>query len=258
MAVSEIICNMQTPQSRASSVPPTAPLLASSAISCRGCSLRRICLPARLPAQEIQALEHAVERDRALAAGAALTHTGRRMQALYVLRSGSAKCFSVSAEGEELVRGFCLPGELIGLEGFAEHRDACDTVALEPARYCRIPLRRFELLMDILPSLRREIVRMLSQSLEASSRTRTRLVSTDARSRVAAFLLDLARRLEMRGISPREFDLSMSRRDIARHLGLTVETVSRELSSFKRAGWLNVRARQIAILAPEALASLMQ
>ncbi|HET7811731.1 MAG TPA: helix-turn-helix domain-containing protein [Steroidobacteraceae bacterium] len=199
-----------------------------------------------------------MERDRALAAGAALTHTGRRMQALYVLRSGSAKCFSVSTDGEELVRGFCLPGELIGLEGLAEHRDSCEVVALEPARYCRIPVRRFEFLMDILPGLRREVVRMLSQSLEVSSRTRTRLISTDASTRVAGFLLDLARRLERRGILPHEFELSMTRRDIARHLGLTVETVSRELSSFKRAGWLDVRARQISILAPGALASLSE
>ena len=122
MGASVMIPDMRDVHSSGSPVPFAAQHHASSAISCRGCALRRICLPARLPIQEIQALEHAVERNRALATGAALTHTGRRMQALYVLRSGSAKCFSVSTEGEELVRGFCLPGELIGLEGFAEHR----------------------------------------------------------------------------------------------------------------------------------------
>ena len=231
--------------------------IARPGVSCRDCALHRICLPAHLPASEVHVLEHAVERNRMLPAGSALTHAGRRVQALYVIRSGSAKCSWVSAEGEETVRGFYLPGELIGLEGLAERRHACDVRTLEAVSYCRIPIARFELLLDMLPGLRREVVRSLSQSLEASARLITRLVSTSARARLAGFLLDLSQRLQRRGIESREFELSMSRRDIARHLGLTVETVSRGLTAFKRAGLLQVRARHIAIREPEALSALV-
>ena len=227
-----------------------------TSISCRGCALSRICLPGQLPAEEIRFLERAVERDRALAAGATLIHAGRRMQALYVIRSGSAKGYWLSTDGDERVRGFYLPGELIGLESFAERRHPCEVVALEPVRYCRIPVQRFELLMDFLPGLRREIVRLMSQALEEARRLRACLGVTDARARLAGFLLDLSGRLERRGLSPSEFELSMSRRDIARHLGLTLETVSRGLSAFKRAGWLTVRLRHIAILKPDAFAAL--
>jgi len=230
--------------------------LARQEVSCRDCALHRICLPAQLPASEVHILEHAVERNRVLAAGASLTHAGRRVQALYVLRNGSAKCSWISADGEESVRGFYLPGELIGLESLAERRHACDVLALEPTNYCRIPIARFEMLLDMLPGLRREVVRSLSLSLEASSRLVTRLVSTSARTRLAGFLLDLSRRLERRGLVSQEFELSMSRRDIARHLGLTVETVSRGLTAFKRAGWLLVRGRQIGIRDPGALSAL--
>ncbi len=229
---------------------------AAAAISCRGCALSRICLPARLPAEEVHVLEHAVERDCTLAAGATLAYAGRRMQALYVIRSGSAKGYCLSTDGDERVRGFYLPGDLIGLESLAERRHPCDVVALEPVRYCRISVQRFEVLMDVLPGLRREIMRLMSQSLEEAQRLRACLAVTDARARLAGFLLDLSRRLERRGLSPSEIELSMSRRDIARHLGLTIETISRGLGAFKRAGWLSVRLRHIAILKPDAFATL--
>ena len=228
----------------------------SNEMSCVGCALVRICLPSRLAPEEVRILENAVERGRSLPAGATLVHAGKKMQALYVIRSGSVKYYTISAEGDERVRGFYLPGEPIGLEAIAERRHSSEVVALEPLRYCRIPLQRLEFLIDTLPGLRREIVRLLSQSLEQAQRLRTDIGPADARTRLAGFLVSLSRRLELRGLSPQTFELMMSRRDIANYLGLTLETVSRVISSFKRAGWLMVRQRHIAILKPDALGGL--
>jgi CRP/FNR family transcriptional regulator len=177
------------------------------------------------------------------------------MEALYVVRSGSAKTCCVTINGEERVRGFHLPGELVGLEGFAEGRHVCGVVALEPLRYCRIPLGKLERLMESLPGLRREILRLLGQSLEEAQRLRCEFGITDARGRVARFLVDLSGRLRRRSLSPTQFRLSMSRRDIAYHLGLTLETVSRALTDFRREGCIDVRARYIKLLKPEALAA---
>ncbi len=201
-------------------------------------------------------LEHAIERGRPLAAGASLIHAGRRLQALYVVRGGSAKSIGLSIDGDEQILGFHLPGEVVGLEAFARNLHLCEVVALEPLRYCRIPIRRLEALMQALPGVRREIMRLLGQSLEEAQRQRAGMGFADARQRLAGFLIELSRRLELRGLSPRQFQLSMSRRDIANHLALTLETVSRTLGAFKRAGWLAVRRRQIEILEPGALAAL--
>jgi len=68
--------------------------------------------------------------------------------------------------------------------------------------------------------------------------------------------VDLSRRLEQRKLSATQFRLSMSRRDIAHHLGLTLETVSRVLGAFKREGWIDVQLRHVRLLQPEALAVL--
>lgn len=225
-------------------------------VSCRSCALNTLCLPARLSPQEARIFDGVVERGRQLASGGSLIRAGTRMDALYVVRSGSAKRYSVSLNGAERVHGFVLPGETAGLEGFACDRYACEVAALEPTSYCRIPLTRLEPLLDHLPGLRREMLRLLGEALDESLRLRAELGMCDARGRVARFLADLSRRLELRGLSPTQFRLSMSRGDIARHLGLTLETVSRALGTFKRSGWLEVRARYITLLRPEALASM--
>ncbi len=219
--------------------------------------MARICLPANLSAQEKRVLDRAVERRRELRAGARLIRAGARMDALYVVRSGSAKSCGVLSDGEEYVRAFHLPGEVAGLEGFAEGRHSCEVVALEPLSYCRIPIGRLELLMETLPGLRREMLRLLGRSLEEAQRARAEMSMIDARARLAGFLVDLSRRLERRNLSATHFRLSISRRDIARHLGLTLETVSRSLGALRRASWICVRARHVELLRPEALAALM-
>ena len=218
--------------------------------------MQAICLPANLPGDEARTLETAIERGRPLASGGALVRAGDPMAALLVVRSGSAKRFSVTLQGTEQVHGFVLPGEAVGLEGFACGRYTCEVSALEPLSYCRVPIRKLEQLLERLPGLRREILRLLGQALDESQRLRGELALSDARGRLAHFLADLSQRLERRGLSPTEFRLSMSRADIARHLGLTLETVSRALGAFKREGWLRVRARHISVLRPDALAAL--
>lgn len=226
-------------------------------LSCESCALARICLPAGLSPEETRVLDGAVERGRELHAGACLIRGGAPMHALYLVRSGSAKSCGVMADGEEYVRAFHLPGEVAGLEGFAEGRHTCEVVALEPLRYCRIPIGRLEWMMATLPGLRREMLRLLGQSLEEAHSMRTEMSMIDASGRLARFLVDLSRRLQRRNLSPMHFRLSMSRGDIARHLGLTLETVSRSLGGFRHAGLIEVRARYIKLLQPEALAALL-
>ena len=75
--------------------------------------------------------------------------------------------------------------------------------------------------------------------------------------RLAAFLLDLSRRLHCRGFSANEFILRMSREEIGSYLGLKLETVSRSLSKFSQEGWIEVEHKYIKIIDAAALQRLI-
>ena len=70
-----------------------------------------------------------------------------------------------------------------------------------------------------------------------------RLGRTAAAERVATFLLHIARRTGADAVTPVEIDVPFGRLDIADYLGLTVETVSRELSKLKRDGLISMGDR---------------
>ena len=83
------------------------------------------------------------------------------------------------------------------------------------------------------------------------------LGSMRAEQRLAAFLLNLTRRLEARGFSPTSLVLRMTREEIGTYLGLKLETVSRCFSKFHDDGILHVHQRQIRVLDAAALRELV-
>ena len=83
------------------------------------------------------------------------------------------------------------------------------------------------------------------------------LGSMRSEERVAAFLLNLAQRLQARGFSPSALVLRMTREEIGTFLGLKLETVSRCFSRFQEDGILRVRHRNIQILDHDALQAIV-
>jgi CRP/FNR family transcriptional regulator, anaerobic regulatory protein len=84
------------------------------------------------------------------------------------------------------------------------------------------------------------------------------LGSTSAQERVAGFLLDLSRRHLGRGLSGSSLRLRMTRADIGSYLGITLETVSRTLSTFQKAGLMNVQQRALSILDVDGLERILE
>ena len=83
------------------------------------------------------------------------------------------------------------------------------------------------------------------------------LGSMRAEERLAAFLLNLVQRLHVRGFSPSELILRMTREEIGSYLGMKIETVSRTFSKLVDDGIVEVKQRHVRILNPDALKQLI-
>jgi CRP/FNR family transcriptional regulator len=156
----------------------------------------------------------------------------------------------VDKEGREQVLGFYLPGEVIGLNAIYPEHFPCDAIALETAHFCRFSFPAMSALAARMPAVQAHLFRLLSKELGSAS-----LLAGDhsADERMAAFLTDLGQRYAARGFSGTQFQLSMSRGDMANYLRLAAETVSRVLSRFRSQGLIEVEGRQLVIRDPAGL-----
>lgn len=237
--------------------PPSAPHDLFK-ISCSTCALRQICLPTGLPAAEVLQLERMVSDRRAIARGAVLFKTGDVFEAIYIVRTGFFKTSASAQDGRDQVTGFHMAGELLGLDGIYDGAHASQAVALEDSQVCVVPYGRLEDLTREFDRLQRQFHRLMSRELVRDQAMMALLGSMRAEQRVAAFLINLMRRLRARGFSSSSVVLRMTRDEIGSHLGLTLETVSRTFSRMQEDGVLEVRARELRVLKPRRLLQLVR
>lgn len=223
--------------------------------ACSHCALSHLCLPYGLNAEDIGRLEKLVDVGSTVARGGALFSQGDRLRELYVIGDGAMKTSVIDSEGFEQIMGFYYPGDLLGLDGLASQAHHCTAIALEDSRVCRIPYERFDHLVDELPSLRRQLMRLMSQALSDDEQLLLTLGRKSSEGRLATLLVSLARRREMRGLSGTPVRLSMKRADLANFLGMRIETISRVLRRLQEHAVIRVRRADVDILDFETLES---
>jgi CRP/FNR family transcriptional regulator len=175
---------------------------------------------------------------------------------LYAIRFGHFKTYQVNAAGEQQITGFQMAGELLGMDAISGDRYHCDAVALEDSEVCEIPFNRLEDLFGQVPTLLRHFHRIMSQEITREQNVMLLLGNMRAEQRFAVFLVNLSSRYAARGYSANNFALRMSREDIGNYLGLTIESVSRLLSRFKKQGWITVDKREMTLLDPAMIKAL--
>ena len=227
-------------------------------VACSSCSLRDLCLPVGFNAADLARLDTLVTTRRVMRRGEALFRRGERFTAIHAVRTGFFKTCMTTEDGRDQVTGFQMAGDLLGFDGIGSGEHSCDAVALEDSQVCVIPYDDLETLSQELPGLQRQVHRIMSREIVRDHGVMLLLSGMRAEERVAAFLANLAQRLEARGFSPSRFILRMTRQEIGTYLGLTLETVSRTFSRFAEDGILDVQQRNVRILDPVALQRIVQ
>ena len=152
----------------------------------------------------------------------------------YKVVSGTVRLCKLLADGRRHIAEFFYAGDCFGLENAAERLFAAEAVG--DVVVTRYPWRATERLIDETPSLARSLRDVSLHDLANAQLRMLMLGRMSAAERVASFLLEMH---ERHGHA-RALDLPMSRNDIADYLGLTVETVCRVMSAFKRDATIDI------------------
>ncbi len=142
---------------------------------------------------------------------------------LYKVMTGVVRTCKVLADGRRQVGGFYLRGDTFGLETGAEHAYSAEAIT-----ECRVLVAKHSTLIARAKTDHEVAFQlwMLTGGELRRLQDHVLLLIKNAPERVAAFLLALAERSS----TGNSIELPMSRQDIADHLGLTIETISRTLS----------------------------
>ena len=174
---------------------------------------------------------------RMLAKGEELFAEGDPADHFYNVVSGSIRTCKLLSDGRRQIDAFHLPGDIFGLEAGAEHRFTAEAlgvstlVAFRRSRLAELTAADPDFANQVLASMKKCLGRAQDHMLLLGRKT--------AQEKIATFLLDMAKRISS---DDEHVELPMQRSDIADHLGLTIETVSRTLTCFARQGLIRLQA----------------
>ncbi len=215
--------------------------------------LSSLCLPVGLSLIEIEKLDKLIQQRETLSENEFLFREGELFKGIYAVRSGTVKTYSYSAGGKERIQGFYFAGELLGFHAIHAKRYLESAQAIERTSICRIPFDKLSQFAIQLPLLQKQLYELMSQQLSVAPKIDP---GAGAQERLALFLLGISTRLQRRGLQGAFIELTMTREDIASHLGLAAESVSRLFSRFKKQGIIDFKGRQVLLTDLRALQKL--
>jgi CRP/FNR family nitrogen fixation transcriptional regulator len=167
--------------------------------------------------------------------GEQLFDEGDEAEFFYQVVSGAIRSYKLLSDGRRQIDAFHLRGDIFGLEAGGEHRFSAEAVGdVSVVAYRR---SRLQALIEDDPAFRDKVMTATLRNLARAQAHMLLLGRKTAEEKIATFLLDMAERISK---DDEHFDLPMQRCDIADHLGLTIETVSRILSRFARSGLIRL------------------
>jgi CRP-like cAMP-binding protein len=169
---------------------------------------------------------------------------------LYKVVKGGVRTYKILSDGRRQIGGFYLPGDIFGLEFADEHTLSAE--AISDTKVLVIKRSALNALAGRDASVSRQLFALSNRELRRMQ-TRVLLLIKSAQERVASFLLEMAERVS----AGNAIELPMPRQDIADYLGLTIETISRTLTSLECAAAIEVPTSRCIVLRNRSALSRM-
>src|ERR1700722_3287346 len=177
-----------------------------------------------------------------LPAGAALFWEGDEAGQIFDVLEGVVRVYRIMSDGRRAIMGFVQPGDVLGVS--FQDRYLFTAEAVTEVKVRRFARGRFFSLINETPALRPQLFSILCDEMSAAQDQMLLLGRKTAEECVVSFLLAVQRKSKV----GYDIELPMSRLDMADYLGLTIETVSRMMTSLARRGLISMGARHTVTL----------
>ena len=206
-------------------------------LQCSECPIRHRAVCSRADEDELAEL-NAIKFYKSHKAGETIALRGESLPIVASVVAGTAVLEKSIEDGRTQMVGLLLPSDFIGRPG----RDgvAYDVTAVSDVTLCCFHRKPFEDLMARTPHIRERLLEMTLDELDAARDWMLLLGRKTAREKIASLLTLLVKRTRhpegaALGTSER-IELPISREAMANFLGLTIETVSRQMTALKKDG----------------------
>lgn len=226
-------------------------------VTCGDCQIRHRAVCAHAAAEELSVLE-TIKYYRTFSVGQPVVWAGDQMDFVASVVTGVASLTQTLTDGRRQMVGLLLPSDFLGRPGRSQ--TDYDVTAVTDLVLCCFRKKPFEAMMIKTPHIAHRLLEMTLDELDAAREWMLLLGRKSAREKIASFLAILARRetaLRATQATPR-IEVPLTREEMADYLGLTLETVSRQMSALKREGLIQTtgkRGVQIPDLAALQLAA---
>ena len=217
--------------------------------NCDECPIRRQAICSRCQADELDLLDK-IKVYRTYQKGETITYMGDKISHVGTLVTGIASMSQVMEDGRRQIMGILLPSDFVGRPGrsIAQY----EIVAASEIIMCRFEIKAFETLLANSPTLGPRLLEMAMDELDAARDWMLLLGRKSAREKIATLLYTIAlKSRSLLGINidcDFQFTLPLTREEIADYLGLTIETVSRQLSALRQDNIITIQGqRQITV-----------
>jgi CRP/FNR family transcriptional regulator len=167
--------------------------------------------------------------------GGTIAAQGQPADHVFRILRGHVRSCVYSETGDRSIPQFLGSGDYLGLVGaraWSSSQEAIETVVL-----ASMSRTAFETALASDPVATAEVRVRLAEQVDAHARLLALMAHTSAVERVQAFLQRFAASRKSNGY----VSLPMGRQDIADHLGLSMETVSRSISTLRASGEIELR-----------------
>jgi CRP/FNR family transcriptional regulator len=217
-------------------------------VLCQECEARHRGVCGALTEQQLLTLSDHTRKTVA-AADTELLHEEKEVVHYSNIMGGVTKLTKLMSDGRQQIVGLQFAPDFLGVP--FRQQSSLNAHAATDVRLCSFPKKVLDEMIKLSPELEHKLHEQALKELEEARSMMLTLGRKTAAEKVATFLYYLIRQMQPHVVNnqapekPIIFELPLKRADIADYLGLTIETVSRQMTKLRKAGVIEIESNRI-------------